>query len=53
MAVTGIGNAGKSQVQDMVVKILNLTQKPQPDDAADALAVALAAQNDLHFQSKI
>jgi len=45
MIVAGIGNADKSQVQQMVTHILNLSQKPKPDDAADALAIALAAQN--------
>ncbi|MCG0277505.1 MAG: crossover junction endodeoxyribonuclease RuvC [Thermanaeromonas sp.] len=40
-AVTGYGRAPKYQVQRMVQAILNLPQLPQPDDAADALAVAL------------
>lgn len=39
-AVVGIGSADKSQVQHMVVKLLNLPGTPQAD-AADALAVAL------------
>ncbi len=45
MAVCGVGNATKNQIQEMTVRILNLPTKPRPDDAADALAVALAAQN--------
>jgi crossover junction endodeoxyribonuclease RuvC len=40
-AVTGYGNADKRQVQIMVQKILALDEKPQPDDAADALAIAI------------
>ncbi len=43
MAVTGYGQAGKDQVQQMVKNILKLKSIPKPDDAADALAVALAA----------
>lgn len=40
-AVTGFGNADKKQVQFMVQKILKLEDIPRPDDAADALAIAL------------
>lgn len=40
-AVTGFGNADKKQVQIMVQKILGLSEAPKPDDAADALAIAL------------
>lgn len=40
-ALTGNGRAEKQQVQFMVKAILNLSQVPKPDDAADALAVAL------------
>ena len=41
MAVSGYGQADKTQVQSMVKAILKLKAPPQPDDAADALAVAL------------
>ncbi len=41
-AVTGKGSAHKSQVQAMVKILMNLHAIPQPDDAADALAVAIA-----------
>lgn len=41
MAVTGYGRADKSQMQKMVREILNLKDLPKPDDAADALAVAM------------
>lgn len=39
--VTGYGNADKAQVQDMVRRLLNLKEIPKPDDAADALAMAI------------
>lgn len=40
-AVTGYGRADKKQVQQMIKVLLNLTAIPKPDDAADALAVAI------------
>ena len=40
-AVTGYGKASKLQVQHMVGALLNLEYSPKPDDAADALAVAI------------
>ena len=40
-AVVGYGKAEKSQMQEMVRVILGLDRVPQPDDAADALAVAI------------
>ncbi len=40
-AVVGFGRAEKAQVQYMVKTILNLPDKPKPDDVADALAVAI------------
>ena len=40
-ALTGQGRAEKAQVQYMVKAILNLNSIPKPDDAADALAVAI------------
>lgn len=45
MGVTGYGGAKKPQVQEMVKMILNLSAIPKPDDAADALAVALTHAN--------
>ncbi|MBI5619330.1 crossover junction endodeoxyribonuclease RuvC [Candidatus Gottesmanbacteria bacterium] len=39
--ITGNGKAEKMQVQRMVTRILRLSQIPKPDDAADALALAL------------
>lgn len=50
-ALTGYGNAGKSEVQEAVARELNLDDIPKPDDAADALAVALTAWfNDKIFE---
>lgn len=41
VAVTGYGRAEKKQIQEMVRVLLNLKEMPKPDDAADALAVAI------------
>jgi len=41
MAVTGYGRAPKEQVQRMVQIVLSMAELPRPDDAADALAVAV------------
>lgn len=43
--VTCYGAANKAQVQKMVQRLLNLKEIPKPDDAADALAVAMCALN--------
>ena len=40
-AVVGYGNATKHQVMDMTRRILGLSQMPKPDEAADAIAIAL------------
>jgi crossover junction endodeoxyribonuclease RuvC len=40
-AVVGYGGADKNQIQQMVKAMLNLDTIPRPDDAADALAVAI------------
>jgi len=44
-AITGYGRATKPQMQKMVKVILNLDDVPKPDDAADALAVAICHAN--------
>ena len=44
-AVASYGRADKSQVQKMVKLLLNLREIPKPDDAADALAVAICCAN--------
>ena len=40
-ALVGYGNATKHQVQDMTMRLLHLEKIPKPDDAADAIAIAL------------
>ena len=40
-ALVGYGNATKHQMQDMTKRLLHLQQAPKPDDAADAIAIAL------------
>jgi len=42
MAITGYGRAEKKQVQKMIKILLHLKEVPKPDDAADALAVAIS-----------
>ena len=44
-AVSSYGQAGKIQVQKMVKILLGLKELPKPDDAADALAIAICAAN--------
>ena len=41
LAVTGYGHSGKDEVLKSVMHELNITSPPKPDDAADALAIAL------------
>ena len=52
MAVTGYGRAQKSQVQRMVQHILGLDALPRPDDAADALALAIAISGSALYPSR-
>ena len=40
-AVVGYGNAEKKQVMEMTRRLLSLNKIPRPDDAADAIAIAL------------
>lgn len=51
-AVSGYGKAGKNQVQKMVQLILNLKEIPRPDDAADALAIAIYCANSISIKGK-
>jgi crossover junction endodeoxyribonuclease RuvC len=44
-AIAGYGAADKEQVQRMVQVVLGMTARPRPDDAADALAIAVWAAN--------
>lgn len=48
-AVTGYGAADKQQIQEMVKILLKLKEIPRPDDAADALAVAITAAHSKDF----
>lgn len=45
VSICGYGGAGKAQMKEMVRLLLSLDKAPRPDDAADALAVAIT---DLH-----
>jgi crossover junction endodeoxyribonuclease RuvC len=49
-AVSGWGKADKSQMQEMVRLLLNLREVPYPDDAADALAVAICHVHTARFK---
>lgn len=52
LAVVGTGSASKAQVQGMVQRLLNLAEPPNPEDAADALALAIChAQTPLNMRS--
>jgi crossover junction endodeoxyribonuclease RuvC len=50
LAVVGSGKASKHQVQGMVKLLLNLSEIPTPEDAADALALALCHAQSLRFR---
>ncbi|MBR1925289.1 MAG: crossover junction endodeoxyribonuclease RuvC [Clostridia bacterium] len=54
MALTGMGKADKKQMQFMVKTVLGLREVPKPDDAADALAVAIChSQTNLNMVGNI
>ena len=54
MALTGMGKADKKQMQFMVKTLLGLREVPKPDDAADALAVAIChSQTNLQMVGNI
>ena len=48
-ALTGYGRADKKQIQEMVKILLGLESVPRPDDAADAVAVAVCHANNQHL----
>jgi len=52
LAVTGYGKADKVQVQQMVKILLKLDKIPRPDDAADALAVAICHAHSLAMRDQ-
>ena len=45
MANNGFGLGDKKQIQTMITRLLRLSEIPQPDDAADGLALALCHVN--------
>jgi crossover junction endodeoxyribonuclease RuvC len=49
--VAGYGGADKNQVQQMVRALLGLAETPKPDDAADALAVAICHLHSARMQA--
>ncbi len=50
LSVTGYGKAEKKQVMEMTRQLLNLAQIPKPDDAADALAIAICHGHSIRFE---
>jgi crossover junction endodeoxyribonuclease RuvC len=52
-AITGYGGASKSQMQHMVRALLELDDIPRPDDAADALAVAICHINSSRMSNMV
>jgi crossover junction endodeoxyribonuclease RuvC len=52
-AVVGYGRATKEQVQAMVKILLNMDHIPRPDDAADALAVAICHIHSAAFEERV
>lgn len=52
-SVVGYGRADKAQVQQMVKVLLHLKNIPRPDDAADALAIAICHHHSAKMQAQI
>lgn len=52
-ALTGYGRAEKKQIQIMVKNILRLKCAPKPDDAADAVAIAICHLNSRRYKAKL
>lgn len=52
-SLTGYGRAEKKQIQQMAKVILRLGEIPQPDDAADALAVAICCAHSIKISNKL
>jgi crossover junction endodeoxyribonuclease RuvC len=53
MSVCAYGKADKKMVQQMVKMILRLQETPKPDDAADAIALAICLANSLSLKERI
>lgn len=52
-ALAGTGAADKAQVQYMVRNLLQLEEVPRPDDAADALAIAICHAHSIRFTGRV
>ena len=52
-AVVGVGSADKKQVQFMVTRLLGLNATPKPDDAADALAIAICHAHSVRLSALV
>ena len=52
-SITGTGRASKEQVQGMTQRILKLEKPPTPEDAADALSIAICHANRMRFKSPV
>jgi crossover junction endodeoxyribonuclease RuvC len=53
LAIAGYGSARKRQMQEMVRTLLGLAEIPRPDDAADALAVAICHVHTLRVRTRM
>lgn len=53
IGISGYGRADKKQIQQMVKTILNLDEIPKPDDAADAIAIAITHINTLRSGQQV
>jgi crossover junction endodeoxyribonuclease RuvC len=53
LAIVGNGNASKEQIQKMLKMLLNLSKEPTPEDAADAIALAICHIHKTKFLEKI
>jgi crossover junction endodeoxyribonuclease RuvC len=52
-SLTGDGSADKKAIQKMIMLELNLDSPPEPDDAADAVNLALTLCSELRYSSKL
>ncbi len=52
-SLTGYGRANKNQMQEMIKNVLKLKKIPEPDDTADALAVAICHSNSRKYLQTI
>lgn len=52
-AISGYGNAEKRQMQEMVMRLLDLPTIPEPDDAADGVAIALCHLQTVAWRRRI